>query len=73
MIIIGTHFFVWGSDLTERPMHCGQCGTVAAFVKKKGMRWITIFFIIPIFPISGVREMVQCPGCGARYQATASA
>jgi uncharacterized Zn finger protein len=69
MIIIGTHFFAWGSALTEQMIRCGQCGTVAAFIKKKGMRFITLFFIIPIFPISGMQHMVQCPNCGTRYQA----
>jgi hypothetical protein len=38
------------------------------FVMKKGMRFITLFFIIPVMPISGVKEMVQCPNCGTRYQ-----
>ena len=69
MIIIGTHFFSWGSDRTAHAMQCSQCGTVAPFILKKGMRFITIFFIIPIVPISGIKHMVQCPNCGTRYQA----
>lgn len=68
MIIIGTHFFSWGSDRTGQAMHCGQCGAVTPFVIKKGMRFITLFFIIPILPISGVKHMVQCPQCKTRYQ-----
>jgi len=67
MIIIGTKFFVWGSGLTAQAMRCGQCGTTAQFILKKGMRFITIFFVIPICPISGIKEMTQCPNCGARY------
>jgi zinc-ribbon family len=68
--IIGTHFFVWGSGLTAQQMRCGQCGTVAHFALKKGMRFITIFFVIPIIPISGIQHIAQCPNCKARYQAT---
>ncbi|HKV38848.1 MAG TPA: hypothetical protein VJX67_06520 [Blastocatellia bacterium] len=71
MIIIGIHFFAWGSGETDRMLHCGRCGAVQNFIVKKGMRFITIFFIIPILPISGIKHMVQCPSCGARYQSAA--
>ena len=69
--IVGTKFFTWGRDVTPQQMRCGQCGTVANFIDKKGMRFITAFFIIPVIPISGVKHLMQCPNCGARYQATA--
>jgi hypothetical protein len=71
MIIIGVRFFTWGSAMTDRAMHCGQCGTIAPFVLKRGMRFITVFFVIPVIPISGVKHIVQCPGCRTRYQAAA--
>jgi ribosomal protein S27AE len=67
--IVGTHFFVWGSAPTTQQMHCGRCGTVAPFTIKKGMNFITVFFIVPVIPISGVKNIVQCPNCGARYEA----
>ena len=66
--IIGTHFFTWGGDQMPQQMRCGQCGTVANFTIKKGMNFITLFFIIPIIPISGVRQLAECPTCKARYQ-----
>lgn len=69
MLIIGTRFFVWGSTLTPQQMHCAQCGAMRNFVMKKGMRFITLFFIIPIVPISGVKQLVQCPNCSTRYEA----
>ena len=65
--IIGTHFFSWGSQAGEQ-MRCGKCGTVAQFVRKQGMRFITLFFIIPVIPISGITHLVQCPVCGTKYQ-----
>jgi ribosomal protein S27AE len=68
MLIIGTHFFTWGLALTAKMMHCGQCGTVAQFNEKSGMRFITLFFIIPVIPISGISKILQCPKCGTRYQ-----
>ena len=68
MLIIGIHFFAWGADRTAESMHCGRCGAIAPFILKKGMRFITLFFIIPVIPISGVKHMLQCPSCGTRYQ-----
>jgi len=68
MLIIGTHFFSWGSDTTPNSMHCGACGARQPFVMKNGMRFITLFFIIPVIPISGVKHLVQCPNCRTRYQ-----
>lgn len=69
MLIIGSKFFKWGSELTPEQIHCRECGTVAQFVKKKGMRFITLFFVIPTIPISGLSHMTQCPKCKALYQA----
>lgn len=69
--IIGTHFFNWGSEPMPRQMQCGKCGTVGYFTHKKGMRFITLFFIIPVLPISGVKDLAQCPTCGARYHVSA--
>jgi hypothetical protein len=67
-LIIGTKFISWGSSPTAQPMRCGQCNTVAKFNEKKGMRFITIFFVIPIIPISGTKHLVECPTCGAKFQ-----
>ncbi|HYW73726.1 MAG TPA: hypothetical protein VE961_22070 [Pyrinomonadaceae bacterium] len=66
--IIGTHFFSWGSDAGAQ-MRCGKCGAVGTFIRKQGMRFITLFFIIPVVPISGIRHLLQCPVCGTKYQA----
>jgi len=73
MIFTGTRFFTWGSERTERPVRCGRCGAVVPFVVEKGMRCITLLFIIPVFPLGGVQEIARCPNCGARYQATGAA
>ena len=68
MLIIGTHFFTWGSQLTDDSMHCGKCGCVANFIMKSGMRFITLFFIIPVLPLSGVNKIIQCPKCKMKFQ-----
>ena len=67
MIIFGTKYFVWGSQLAAQVSQCAQCGTVAPFILKKGMNFITFFFIIPVIPISKMSELAECPNCHARY------
>jgi hypothetical protein len=69
IFIIGTRFITWGSGPSGQTMRCPQCGTVGGFVGKKGMRFITLFFVIPVLPISGVKHLLQCPTCGARFDA----
>jgi hypothetical protein len=73
MLIIGTHFFAWGSTYTNESLRCGQCGAVAPFVQKSGMRFLTLFFIIPVFPLSRTHHLLECPRCHTRYQTMARA
>jgi hypothetical protein len=71
-LIIGLKYFTWGSETTSQSVHCGNCGVIAPFLKKKGMRFITLFFIIPTIPISGLQELIECPNCHSRYQANSN-
>jgi rubrerythrin len=68
MLIIGMRFFTWGSGYTEQPWRCGQCSTVGHFIRRRGMRFLTLFFFIPVLPLSGAKHLAQCPTCGARYE-----
>ncbi len=68
-LIIGTKFFSWGSEKTNETIRCSQCGTLAQFKEKTGMRFITLFFVIPTIPISGKKKMIECPNCKARFEA----
>ncbi len=66
--IIGTKFFTFGSGKTNETIRCSQCGALTQFTEKTGMRFITLFFIIPTIPISGKKKMIECPNCKARFQ-----
>jgi len=35
------------------------------------MRFITLFFFIPIIPISGIKRIIECRNCRTRFQAPA--
>jgi hypothetical protein len=67
-IIIGTKLFAWGSALTPQPYHCNACGAQTPFIEKTAMRFLTLFFFIPVIPISGKKLLVECPRCKTRYE-----
>jgi transcription elongation factor Elf1 len=71
MLVIGIRFFTWGAERTLEALRCGQCGAVTPFLVKKGMRFITLFFIIPVIPISNMKHILECPNCKARFQSQA--
>ncbi len=67
-LVIGTKFITWGSEKTPETIRCSNCGTLAQFTEKTGMRFITLFFLVPTIPISGKRKMIECPNCKTRFQ-----
>jgi DNA-directed RNA polymerase subunit RPC12/RpoP len=67
-LIVGTKFFAWGSEKTPDMIRCSNCGTLAQFTEKSGMNFITLFFIVPVIPISGRKKMIECPNCRTRFQ-----
>ena len=68
-IIIGTKLFAWGSTMSPQPLHCSACGAFTQFIEKTAMRFVTLFFFIPLFPISGKLQMIECPRCKSRFEA----
>ena len=69
MIVFGIKFWAWGSALTNQVWRCAQCGYNGQFTQKKGMKFITLYWIIPTIPVSGVKEIAQCPQCKTQYDA----
>ena len=67
-MIIGTKLFAWGSKLTDQEFRCQACGTMAQFVEKTAMRFVTLFFVIPVIPISRKMRLVECQRCKTRYE-----
>ena len=69
MIVFGIKFWAWGSQLTNEVWRCLKCGYNGQFIQKKGMKFITLYWIIPTIPVSGISEIVQCPNCKTQYDA----
>ena len=67
-LIIGTKYRVSGSERTAEQHRCARCGTLAQFIKKSGRNYITLFFLLPVFPIGKENSFIECPNCKARYQ-----
>ena len=67
MLIVGINVFFWGSEQAAELMRCGKCGFAGQFILKKGMRFLTFFFILPTIPLSGLMHAAECPQCKTRY------
>ncbi len=67
-LVVGTKFITWGSEKTAETIRCSNCGALNQFTEKTGMRFITLFFLVPMIPISGKKKMIECPNCKARFQ-----
>jgi hypothetical protein len=68
MIIFGIKFWAWSAGRTEFAAHCSKCGFQGNFILKKGMRFLTFYWILPTIPVSGIKQLMQCPNCGTRYE-----
>ena len=54
------------SVLAPTQSQCPQCGATSAFVPKRVMRFIHIFWI-PLIPISGFKHVYECQSCKAKF------
>ena len=68
MIFFGTKFWAWGNVLTPDVWNCSKCGHQGPFIQKKGMNFLTLYFILPIIPLSKMKNIAQCPNCKAQYE-----
>ena len=68
ILIIGTRTFRWGSARTDYLRTCPNCGYYGYFTRKKQIRTLALFFVIPIFPLGGVSEVDECPNCHMRFE-----
>lgn len=62
-LVIGTKYRVSGSELTSEKHRCPHCGTLANFIKKTGRNYITLFFVLPLFPFGKTQNYLECPNC----------
>lgn len=67
IILLGTRYLAWGDERTPTIWHCPNCEQDAYFIRKRGVRAVALFFLIPVFPLGRVEHFTQCPNCGARY------
>lgn len=67
IILFGTRYLTWGDERTPTVWHCLNCEHDDRFIRKRGVRALTLFFLLPVFPLGRVERFTQCPHCGARY------
>ena len=68
IFIIGTKYRFTGLEKTNEMMRCDNCGAMTQFIKKTGRNYITLFFVLPLFPIGRAQNVLECPNCKTRYQ-----
>jgi predicted RNA-binding Zn-ribbon protein involved in translation (DUF1610 family) len=65
-------FIIWGSrgivsNLDEGKFYCPECEEVECDYRLRSSRtWFTLYFI-PIFPVSGRTQFVECDQCGGTF------
>ena len=64
MILIGT--MNWSSTRSRGMFHCPNCETKEVYRQKASRPFLTLYFI-PILPIGGVNEFVQCANCKSSF------
>ncbi len=60
MILIGT--MNWSSTRSRGMFHCPNCQSKEAYRQKASRPFLTLYFI-PVLPIGGIQEFVQCGRC----------
>lgn len=50
----------------EGMFHCPSCGGDRRYRRRRGRRWITLFFL-PVIPLGGLGEAVECRSCRTRF------
>jgi len=67
ILVFGTRTFHWGRQLTAYVRTCPNCGFFGHFEQVKRLRAITLFFVVPLIPISGIRTVERCPQCHTEF------
>jgi DNA-directed RNA polymerase subunit RPC12/RpoP len=67
-LIIGTKYRFSGSERTAEQNRCQRCGAMTQFIRKTGRNYLTLFFVLPLFPVGKAHNVLECPNCGARYE-----
>lgn len=50
----------------EGAFHCPSCGGDRRYRRRRGRRWITLFFL-PVVPLRGLGQAVECRSCRTRF------
>ena len=67
-LLIGNRYITKGVGTTDEVIQCPSCGTTGRFERKSGRQYLTLFFLVPVFPLGGQQTFVECPACKARLK-----
>ncbi len=67
MIVIGT--MDWPKTLETGQFYCPHCEKVQAFRRRVSRPFLTVYFI-PVVPIGGLQEYVECRNCSNSFESS---
>jgi hypothetical protein len=66
-LLVGNRFKTKSAGMTAEVVTCPSCGVHTRFERKRGRQYLTLFFIVPVLPLGGTKELVECPNCHAQF------
>jgi hypothetical protein len=71
LILWGTRVFY--RTIGQGKFHCKRCGGDRPYRQRRGRRFFTLFYFLPLIPLNKVGDHVQCLTCKTRYHTNALA
>jgi predicted RNA-binding Zn-ribbon protein involved in translation (DUF1610 family) len=72
ILLFGTKTFHWGRASTDYVRTCPRCGFFGHLIRRKQLRTIALFFVIPLIPLGKATTVDTCPRCGLEIATAAS-
>ena len=69
-LVVGNRFRTRHEGTTAQVITCPSCGFQSHFERKSGRQFLTLFFVLPVLPLGGRREFVECPRCHAQLESS---
>jgi ribosomal protein S27AE len=64
ILLFGTKTFTWGHATTDYIRSCPRCGYFGHLTRRRQLRTIALFFLIPLIPLGKPVTVDICPRCG---------
>ena len=67
-LVVGNRYRTKSEGTTAEAMTCPSCGASGRFERKSGRQFLTLFFVLPVLPLGGAQQFVECPNCHTQFR-----